>query len=321
MKTIILILAAFILISGCADTHKRDVFSYLDAAINRQDWVAAYRMIELDLISLEPRIRQQAFSRVEHHPEIKIGAKKSFSKDALTASYKLYGLKMAVTVEKNRLDYYRRSIATPDEYNEAENNFHEIFDKLIAENKPLASLEDEIQATPARSASLGKGGVADLLDILAKPKIRRSEIIPMLGRPSSVFENGSILAWWLKITDDQYSVKSALSGEVTHCLVVVFDQNTRLIEHKLVKIEAGNTDEMLASLSIGQVSRREVLARLGAPSRHFEQESILTWFIRVEGNTYSVVSTLHHADATHSLVLVFTPAGTLSEKSFVRIVR
>lgn len=318
--------SVLLMISGCAGVPYagvpyKDDFSQVDEAILQQDWMMAYRRLELNLISPEPGIRQQAFSRVEHHPEIRLGAKKSFDKDALTASYKLYGVKMAVTVEKNRLDYYRRSIATPEEYIEAENNFHEIFDKLIAENKPLASLEDEIQATPSRSASLGKRGVADLLDFLAKPKIRRSEIIPMLGRPSSVFEKGSILAWWLRITDDQYSVKSALSGEVTHCLVLVFDQNTRLIEHNLVKIEPGNTDEMLASLSIGQVSRREVLARLGAPSRHFEQESILTWFMRVEGNTYSVVSTLHHTDATHSLVVVFTPAGTLSEKSFVRIVR
>ena len=64
-----------------------------------------------------------------------------------------------------------------------------------------------------------------------------------------------------------------------------------------------------------------MLARLGAPSRYFEQATILTWLMRVEGEAYSIVSNLHHKDATHSLVLVFTPAGTLSEKSFVRIIR
>src|ERR1700690_3729191 len=227
MNARILIFTALLLISGCADTPNRDAFSSANDAIRKQDWVTAYRMIELELISSNPRNRQGALALVEQYPEIRMGARQAFSIEALTASYKLYG-NMALTAEKHRLDYYQRSIATPEEYEQAAKNFH-------AALGVWASLEDEVQA--AMKPFTGQGSATDLLAIIAKPQTPRKQIISMLGKPSGIFENTSILTWWLKLKDDEYSVKSDLSGDVTHSLVLVFDQNAELSEHALVKIE------------------------------------------------------------------------------------
>ncbi len=78
---------------------------------------------------------------------------------------------------------------------------------------------------------------------------------------------------------------------------------------------------MLDSLKAGHTLRKDVLAKFGRPSRHFELATILTWFIRVDGDTYIVVPTQHGTGVTHSLVLVFSREGALLEKSFVKTVR
>jgi hypothetical protein len=126
---------------------------------------------------------------------------------------------------------------------------------------------------------------------------------------------------WAEFRAAQEEQASQRAFRIQHDPDFAFEDEIYEVVSKVHPVGTGNIDEILDFLKVGRVSRRDVLAKLGRPSRHFELATILTWFMRVEGSAYTIVPTQHGPDVTHSLVLVFSREGILSEKSFVKIVR
>jgi hypothetical protein len=249
--------------AGCETTRDLSSAEYLahsHTAIERQDWDAAYRLMEDALVSSEDGQRNEAYALVDEYPQIRDAARQSFSVKSLEETYRKHG-ERAFEIEANRLSVYQHSIATPKDYEEAIKHFHTTYD----------------------------------------PGIRAAQV-----RKEAAQEEGA----------------SQKAFRIQHDPDFALDEEIYEIVYKGVQPRVtGNIDEMLEFLKVGQVSRRDVLAKLGKPSRHFELATILTWFIRVDGDAYTVVPTQHGTGVTHSLVLVFSREGTLSEKSFVKIVR
>lgn len=255
------------LIAGCATNpaqSPRDYLAYAHSAINRQDWEAAYRLMEDALVSNDNSLRNEANELVRKYPEIPVAARKSFDVEHLEKTYSLHG-ERAFEIETDRLSVYQHSIATPQEYAQAVEHFHTAYDSLIR----AAQEQKQLRWAELRAAQEK--------EILENAIQRKQDPVYALEEFGAVAELPS-------------SIK-------------------------------GNTVEMLESLKVGHTLRKDVLAKFGRPSRHFELATILTWFIRVDGDTYTVVPTQHGTGVTHSLVLVFSREGALLEKSFVKIVR
>jgi hypothetical protein len=229
MKLLSLLLMC-LFVYGCAGAPKEH--DNLNKLIEGQEWESAYKMLELGLISPREKDRQQAFAMVEKYPEIRDGARQSFSKKALMEKYKLYG-KMAYTVEAYRLQYYKQSIATPEEYAQAEQNVNEVLGDVYEEK---VRVESEINSAIDPHRQQTSWMVSSLMEMLSNRHATRMELISVLGRPSRVFELGGVLTWWLTVKDGTCLVSSERTDVTTHSLVLVFDQTAILVKHAMVEI-------------------------------------------------------------------------------------
>jgi hypothetical protein len=269
-KAVVVIIFFCCFIAGCETIpgrSPRDYLDYANSAVDRKDWEAAYRLMEDALVSDDFELRAEANDLVSKYPQIVDAARESFSVEKLEETYRLHG-ERAFEIERERLSVYKRSLATPQDYEQAIEHFHAVYDFRIRAAQERQEL-NMVECAEARQ------------------------------------KQESEKSWRL-----QHDPVAALLEE----LYEVVDKGN-------IPSGSGNTAEMLESLKVDQTSRRDALAILGKPSRHFESATILTWFIRVQGEAYTVVPTQYGTGVTHSLVLVFSRAGTLSEKSFVRIVR
>ena len=96
-----------------------------EKAINRQDWEAAYRLLEDGLGSSDDAIKYQSHQVLNRHPEIMVGAKESFSEESLNETLLKHG-DAAFKLEEQRLAIYK-TVATQSAYADAENIFTRVF--------------------------------------------------------------------------------------------------------------------------------------------------------------------------------------------------
>jgi hypothetical protein len=120
------IIGLCMLISGCAYTPPKTNFDFADEAIKQKDWILAYRLIENSLISQDVATRNRAIALVDTYPNIHSAATKSFSIESLSKS-KAINKQLAWKVEKDRLASFQRSIATPEQFAQAEENYRSVF--------------------------------------------------------------------------------------------------------------------------------------------------------------------------------------------------
>jgi len=116
---------------GCAGNAPKTNFDYADDAIKRKDYAAAYRLIELSLVSQDMEVNKRAVNLVETYPQIRNAAASTFSIDSLNKT-KYINKETARRIEKERLSIYQRAIATPAQYAEAEQNYKLVFDTTQA---------------------------------------------------------------------------------------------------------------------------------------------------------------------------------------------
>jgi hypothetical protein len=241
------------LIAGCASNSPRTYLNYSYDAIERRDWDAAYRLMEDALVSNDPSLRKEAGDLVERYPQIRQAASDSFSKESLENTYRRHR-ERAWSIEKDRLSVYQRSLATPEQFKQATQNYQDVYGALIAESeerekaalearqlkdKPLREFEKEVELAQASSQLETKGNVSHLLEALANGNFSRKQAIALLGKPDAWFESFTILTWPLRIEGDNYTVLPQFIRSqhgVTHSLVLVFNEAGVLTARSLVRI-------------------------------------------------------------------------------------
>ena len=121
--------------SGSPKSNRWDFLVYSEKAINRQDWEAAYRLLEDGLVSSDHGIKYQSHQVLNRHPELMDGAKASFSEASLRETQSRHG-DAAFNLEEKRLAIYK-TVATQSAYAEAEENFSRVFHGKVNENNLL----------------------------------------------------------------------------------------------------------------------------------------------------------------------------------------
>ena len=245
--------ALFLLIVGCAFDQDRIWLLHANEAVDRKDWPAAYRLMEDTLVSDDPGIRKEAMNLVEKYPQIRQGAYETFSVDSLEMTYIVHG-KRAWSIENDRLSIYQRTIATPEQYEQASHNYQEAFGTRIAESQGIsaephvtellrASQEREYQhelqeAVHTKPTGLS-GEIDHLLESLKRGQTSRKQALALLGKPSRSFEANTILTWPVRVDEDKYAILPRFERNqegVTHSLILVFDQEAVLDQASLVRI-------------------------------------------------------------------------------------
>lgn len=102
-----------------------DLLSYSENAINRQDWEAAYRLLEDGLVHTDETLRVNSHELLVRHPKILDGAKESFSEQSIRKTLTVHA-DSANELEEKRLAIYK-TVATPADYADAERNFLRVF--------------------------------------------------------------------------------------------------------------------------------------------------------------------------------------------------
>jgi hypothetical protein len=127
--------------AGCAHEPPKAYLDYAYDAIGRQDWQAAYRLMEDALADdgSDQQIRARAL--VERYPQIREAAQQTFSADRLKETARL-NADLAWSIEKDRLEIYRRTIATPERYEWACGNYRAVFGARFAKEggRPAADI-------------------------------------------------------------------------------------------------------------------------------------------------------------------------------------
>jgi hypothetical protein len=104
-----------------------DFLVYSEKAIKRQDWEAAYRLLEDGLVSSDDVINYQSHQVLKRYPELMDGAKESFSEQSFRETLSKHG-DAAFKLEEQRLAIYR-TVASLPAYADAEQNFTRVFYK------------------------------------------------------------------------------------------------------------------------------------------------------------------------------------------------
>ena len=84
---------------------------------------------------------------------------------------------------------------------------------------------------------------------------------------------------------------------------------------------SGMTYELTQSVKIGETTRKKALLLFGRPSSTFENNKILTWAIRIEGEKFTILKSFirYKGRVTHSLVMVFDEAYILRNMALVKV--
>jgi hypothetical protein len=106
-------------------SSRRDLLDYSEDAIKRQDWEAAYRLLEDGLVSSDAVIKSKSHQLLKQYPEIMNGAKESFSELSFRETQSSHG-DAAFKLEEQRLAIYR-TVASQQDYADAEQNFARVF--------------------------------------------------------------------------------------------------------------------------------------------------------------------------------------------------
>ena len=120
---------------GSPQSSRWDFLVNSEKAINRQDWEAAYRLLEDGLVSSDHGIKYQSHQVLNRHPELMDGAKASFSEESLRETQSTHG-DAAFNLEEKRLAIYK-TVATQSAYTEAEQNISRVFHGKVNENNIL----------------------------------------------------------------------------------------------------------------------------------------------------------------------------------------
>lgn len=253
LKTTLTTLALCLLLGACAGQTQRSYLGYSHDAVQRQDWQAAYRLMEDTLCSKDAGLRDEAMRLVKRYPQIRSAAFATFSTEALRESYRRHG-ERAWLIEKERLSWYQCSIATPEQYAQAEHNYQEVYGQMIAvrdaelreadlarqqHDKPRYAYEQEVAEALAAGRIVGKGSVDQLLQSLSIGELTRHEAVALLGRADLHLESFTILTWPLRVEGRLYTVlpRFVRSKEgVTHSLVLAFDADLILRDRSLVQV-------------------------------------------------------------------------------------
>jgi hypothetical protein len=110
-----------------SQSSRWDFLIYAENAIKRQDWEAAYRLLEDGLISSDEVIKHQSHQVLKRYPEIMDGAKESFTEESFRETVTKHG-DSAYKIEDERMAIYR-TVATPAAYADAEKSFSRVFSK------------------------------------------------------------------------------------------------------------------------------------------------------------------------------------------------
>jgi hypothetical protein len=238
------------LIASCgfyySTTSLSDYLKQSRDSIKRQDWETAYRKLVIVLDSSDTAAHKEATDLLEKYPQIGQAVYESFSKERLEEEFRKEG-KFALETEEIRLNVYKRTIATPEEYARASRNFQDVFGPLktaIDQKKQSRDNVDGAYERQIKEALIGaspeiRGTTSRLLSSLTIGSTTLKQAIALLGRPDGHFESFTILTWPLRIEGDNYTVLPRLirSQEgVTHSLVLVFDRAGVLSDRSLVRI-------------------------------------------------------------------------------------
>ncbi|MDB4409853.1 hypothetical protein N9235_03495 [Gammaproteobacteria bacterium] len=112
-----------------------DFLIYSEKAIKRQDWEAAYRWLEDGLVSADDEIKYQSHEVLNRYPEIMEGAKESFTEKSFKETLSKHG-DAAFKLEEQRLAIYR-TVASPLDYADAEQNFARVFSEQNNDDKNI----------------------------------------------------------------------------------------------------------------------------------------------------------------------------------------
>jgi hypothetical protein len=254
-------LVTLIVLVGCTSTAPKAVtvpdtrtyLGYSVEAIARNDWEAAYRLMEDALVAEDPALRQEANDLVEKYPQIRDAAFTSFSKASLENTYSSHG-ERAWSIEEKRLLLYQRTLATPEQARQAWFNFKEVYaerilraeaknqallDTSLADQESRAEFAQEIEHAHLAGNITLRGNVEDLLRGLKIGQTSRKQAIASFGRPSRSFESNKILTWAVRVENDQYYFLQDFirtRDGVTHSLILVFDESRLLTAARLVKV-------------------------------------------------------------------------------------
>jgi len=120
---------------GSMASSRWDFLIYSEEAINRQDWEAAYRLLEDGLVSTDDAIKYQSHQVLNRNPELMNGAKESFSEESLKETLFKHG-DAAFKLEEQRLEIYK-TVASQPAYSDAEQNFARVFYGKINDDKNI----------------------------------------------------------------------------------------------------------------------------------------------------------------------------------------
>jgi hypothetical protein len=112
---------------GKSQSSRWDFLVNSEKAIKRQDWEAAYRLLEDGLTSSDDVIKYQSHQVLKRYPEIMEGAKESFTEASFRETQTKHG-DAAYMIEEERLAIYR-TVATQAAYADAEKNYSRVFSK------------------------------------------------------------------------------------------------------------------------------------------------------------------------------------------------
>lgn len=99
-------------------------------ALNREDWDAAYRLLEDLVVSTDETLKLRTLQLLDDHPELTDAALNTFSTHSLEQSRETYG-SSAAAIERRRLEMFR-AIATPESYALAQGNYAQVFEQAPA---------------------------------------------------------------------------------------------------------------------------------------------------------------------------------------------
>jgi hypothetical protein len=263
-QALVLVALGFVGLHGCETTRAISPGQYLgyaQSAIGREDWQAAYRLIEDLLISDDAKTRIKAYDLIRQYPQIRAAALQSFSVESLEKTYSMHRDR-AFDIEQSRLDIYKNTISTREEYRKALRNYHDTYDSRIraaqedkkrilsnileeqrkadserarrAQHDPAYALSEEVyECGPSNSS----GSIVDLMESLKVGEMSRRHVLAMLGQPSHNFEAATILTWFIRVREGIYSIVPKGRGTgATHSLVLIFNRERVLVEKSFVKI-------------------------------------------------------------------------------------
>jgi hypothetical protein len=135
-----------LLVCACA-APRPAATSYLDradAAITRQDWEVAYRLLEDGFLSSQSDLRDRAITMARQYPKVIAFGALTFSRESVSETIAAHGYERGIDLERRRLDMFR-VVAAQTVYESAKSNVDFLAVAVDRERKEKQRVADERQ--------------------------------------------------------------------------------------------------------------------------------------------------------------------------------